>query len=99
VKWGAPALAALRESLARREELLPVIRKWSPDALLHPAHPDLFENSGPDEARQYRVGNYTVHSRLGQWLSKTAEKQAPHLVKFPDHPTRNTRHLGFIAQN
>src|SRR5712691_2391744 len=36
VKWGAPALGcSFEESLKRREELLPLNEKWSPDALLH----------------------------------------------------------------
>lgn len=35
VKWGAPALGcSFEESLKRREELMPMIAKWSPDALL-----------------------------------------------------------------
>ncbi len=46
VKWGAPALGcSFEESLKRRDELLPVIKKWSPDWLLHKnATPMYFEN-------------------------------------------------------
>lgn len=46
VQWGAPALGcSFEESLKRRDELLPVIQKWSPDWLLsRNAAPMYFEN-------------------------------------------------------
>lgn len=46
VKWGAPALGvSFEESLKRREELLPILQRWSPDYLLHRgAAPIYFEN-------------------------------------------------------
>jgi len=46
VQWGAPALGcSFEESLKRRDELLPVIQKWSPDWLLSKhAAPMYFEN-------------------------------------------------------
>ena len=54
VKWGAPALGCgFEESLRRREELRPIIAKWSPDALLHrgDAAALLREQLGADPAR------------------------------------------------
>ena len=46
VKWGAPALGcSFEESLTRRDELLPILKKWSPDYLQHKdAAPMFFEN-------------------------------------------------------
>jgi acetyl esterase/lipase len=98
VKWGAPAFGCgFEESLARREELLPVIRQWSPDALLHPgAAPIYFENewglTKPDDITQ---GNYDVHSpawALG--FQKAAQAVgASVLVKFPSHPTERYKDI------
>jgi acetyl esterase/lipase len=46
VKWGAPALGCgFQESLWRRQELLPLISRWSPDALLHRGTPPLYFES------------------------------------------------------
>lgn len=65
VEWGAPALGcSFKESLKRRDELLPIIKKWSPDYLLHPGTPPLyFENewglTRPDTVEEI---NYKVHS-------------------------------------
>jgi acetyl esterase/lipase len=91
VKWGAPALGcSFEESLSRREELLPILRKWSPDYLLHNgAAPMFFENewglTKPDDITQ---ANYDTHSprwALGfQELSLAAG--ATCFVKYPGHP-------------
>ena len=54
VKWVRTSLGCkFEESLARREELLPLIKQWSPDWLVHAGAPPIyFENErGPDEAR------------------------------------------------
>lgn len=91
VKWGAPALGvSFEESLKRRDELLPLLKKWSPDYLLHrDAAPMFFENewglTKPDDITQ---NNYDVHSprwALGfQRLALAAGAKC--FVKFPGHP-------------
>ena len=91
VKWGAPALGcSFEESLKRRDELLPILKKWSPDYLLHKdAAPMFFENewglTKPDDITQ---ANYDVHCprwALGFQKLATAAGAAC-FVKFPDHP-------------
>lgn len=92
VKWGAPALGCgFEESLKRRDELLPVISKWSPDALLHPGTPPLyFENNwGLVQPEKVTEADYAVHSpawALG--FQKLAEQAGVVChVKYPGHPT------------
>jgi hypothetical protein len=92
VKWGAPALGcSFEESLKRRDELLPVIEKWSPDALLHKdAAPIYFENNwGLTQPENVTGEDYKVHSpawALG--FQALAEKAgAVCYAKFPGHPT------------
>lgn len=92
VKWGAPALGcSFEESLARRDELLPLLQKWSPDHLLTAtAAPIYFENNwGLTQPEKITEADYHVHSpawALG--FQKLAQKAgATCLVKFPDHPT------------
>lgn len=92
VKWGAPALGvSFEESLKRRDELLPLIKQWSPDALLHPgAAPIYFENEwGLTQPEGITEGNYTVHSPAwGLGFKKLADKAGVTCYnKFPDHPT------------
>jgi hypothetical protein len=91
VKWGAPALGvSFEESLARRSELLPVIRKWSPDALLHrDAAPIYFEYNWPlTQPEGVSEMDYKVHSpswALG--FQKLAEKAGVECnVQFPGNP-------------
>ena len=92
VKWGAPALGcSFEESLKRRDELLPIIRRWSPDALIHSgAAPIYFENewslTKPDDITQV---NYDVHSPAwGLGFQKLAQQAgAVCYVKFPGRPT------------
>jgi acetyl esterase/lipase len=65
VEWGAPALGcSFKESLKRREELLPVISMWSPDALLHPGTPPLYFENNWDLKKPANVSemDYKVHS-------------------------------------
>ena len=91
VKWGTPALGiSFEESLKRRDELLPILKKWSPDYLLHrDAAPMFFENewglTKPDDITQ---ANYDVHCpawALGfQKLALAAG--ATCFVKYPGHP-------------
>ena len=62
VKWGAPALGcSFEDSLKQRDDLLPVIKKWSPDWLLHKnAAPMYFENewgmTKPDDTIETTTG-------------------------------------------
>lgn len=91
VKWGAPTFGCVfEESLKRREELLPVIKKWSPDWLLHKnAAPMFFENEwGQTKPADITQANYDVHCprwALGfQKLALAAGAECH--VKFPDHP-------------
>jgi acetyl esterase/lipase len=92
VKWGAPALGcSFEDSLKRRDELLSIIQKWSPDWLLHKnAAPMYFENewglTKPDAITQE---NYDVHCpawAIGfQKIALAAG--ATCYVKYPGHPT------------
>jgi acetyl esterase/lipase len=92
VEWGAPALGcSFQESLKRRDELQPIIAKWSPDALLHKGTPPLyFENDwGMTKPDKVTEPDYKVHSpawSLGfQKLARMAEVVCH--VKYPGHPT------------
>lgn len=92
VKWGAPALGcSFEESLKRRDELLPVIKKWSPDWLLHKnAAPMYFENEwGMTKPEDITQNNYDVHSpawAVGFQKLALATGATCH-VKYPGHPT------------
>ncbi len=92
VKWGAPALGcSFEDSLKRYDELVPFIKTWSPDALLHKgAAPIYFENEwGLTQPEGITEGNYTVHSpawAVGFQKLAQAAGVVCH-VKFPDHPT------------
>ena len=94
VEWGAPALGySFAESLKRREELLPLLAKWSPDHLLHRGTPPLyFENEwGLTQPANVTATNYKVHSpawALG--FQKLARKAGVVChVKYLGHPTEN----------
>ena len=104
VKWGAPALGcSFEESLKRRDELLPIIKKWSPDYLLHKdAAPMFFENewglTKPDDITQ---ANYDVHCpRWALGFQKLAAAAgATCFVKFPGHPVEGQTDIwNFIAK-
>ena len=92
VEWGAPALGcSFADSLARRDELLPVINRWSPDALVHAGAPPIyFENewglTKPDDVEER---NYLVHSpRWALGFQKIAQHRgATCYVRYLDHPT------------
>jgi acetyl esterase/lipase len=92
VKWGAPALGcAFEQSLARRDELLPVIQKWSPDHLVTAAAAPIYFENNWDLTRPADVAeaDYQVHSptwALGfQKIAQAAGAKC--FVKYPGHPT------------
>jgi acetyl esterase/lipase len=92
VKWGAPALGcSFEESLKRRDELLPIISKWSPDALVHKgAAPMYFENEwGMTQPESVTEINYKVHSPAWAVGFQKLAQQAGAVcyVKYPEHPT------------
>ena len=104
VEWGAPALGcSFQESLKRRDELLPILSKWSPDALLHKGGPPLyFENNwGLTRPDAVTEADYKVHSpawALG--FQKLAEQAGVEChVKYPDHPTDKYQDIwDFVVQ-
>ncbi|MCX6897656.1 MAG: hypothetical protein NT105_03060 [Verrucomicrobia bacterium] len=92
VMWGVPALGcSFADSLKRREELMPLIKKWSPDWLLHKgAAPIYFENEwGLTQPDGITEANYKVHSPAWALGFQKLAQQAGAVchVKFPDHPT------------
>ena len=104
VEWGAPALGcSFQESLKRRDELLPVISKWSPDALLRPGTPPLyFENNWgltrPDDVAET---DYKVHSPAWALGFQQLARQAGVVchVRYPGHPTEKYDDIwDFIVQ-
>jgi hypothetical protein len=104
VEWGAPALGcSFAESLKRREELLPIINKYSPDALLHKGTPPLyFENNwGLTKPENVAENDYKVHSPAwGLGFQKLAEKvDVVCHVKYPDRPTEKYQDIwDFVVQ-
>lgn len=92
VEWGTPALGvSFAEALKRRDELLPLIQQWSPDALVSKdAPPIFFENEwGLTQPENITEGNYKVHSpRWALGFQKIAQARgATCYVKFLDHPS------------
>lgn len=92
VKWGAPALGmSFEDSLKRRDELKPLLAKWSPDWLLHKgAAPIYFENEwGLTKPADITQPNYDTHCPA--WaigFKKLADAAgATCYVKYPEHPT------------
>ena len=92
VQWGVPAWGCtFAESLKRREELLPLISQWTPEALLNSQTPPIyFENNWgltkPDDVKET---DYLVHSpRWGLGFQKMAQQRGVTCyVKYPDHPS------------
>lgn len=104
VKWGAPAFGcSFEDSLKRREELLPVIKQWSPDWLLsRDDAPMYFENewsmTKPEGITQ---ANYDTHSPAWaagfQKLALVAGATCH--VKYPEHPTEKYQDIwDFLVQ-
>jgi acetyl esterase/lipase len=104
VEWGAPALGySFQESLKRRDELLPIIKKWSPDHLLHRGTPPLYFENEWGLTRPDTVGetNYKVHSPAwGLGFQKLAHKAGVEChVKYLGHPTKRYQDIwDFIVQ-
>lgn len=92
VKWGAPAFGcSFEESLKRRDEFLPEIRKWSSENLFHAdSAPVYFENNwGLSKPEKVAEMDYKVHAPAwGLGYQRLAQKAGVtcHL-KYPDHPT------------
>ena len=92
VKWGAPVLGCtFEESLKRREELLPLIKKWSPENLLQKSSaPIYFENNwGLTQPENVTEMDYKVHSPAWSLGFQKFAQEAGVVchVKYPDHPT------------
>jgi acetyl esterase/lipase len=92
VEWGAPAFGCgFAESLKRRDELLPWIQQWSPDALLNKNTPPVFfeNNWGLTKPDNVQEMDYKVHAP--QWAlgfqELAREQGVTCYVKFPDHPS------------
>ena len=92
VKWGAPALGcSFEESLKRHDELLPLIKTWSPENLLQKSSaPIYFENNwGLTQPENGTEMDYKVHSPAWSLGFQKLAQQAGVVchVKYPDHPT------------
>jgi acetyl esterase/lipase len=104
VKWGAPALGCgFEESLRRRDDLLPILAKWSPDALLHPGTPPLYFENNWGLTRPEAVGemDYKVHSPAWSLGFRELARKAgvACFVKYPGHPTEKYQDIwDFIVQ-
>jgi len=88
VEWGAPALGcSFAESLQKRDQLLPVISRWSPDALVNKdTSPIFFQNEwGLTKPADVQEANYRVHSpRWGLGFQKVAESRGA--TVYCDYP-------------
>jgi acetyl esterase/lipase len=104
VEWGAPALGCtFKESLERREELQPIISRYSPDALLRRGTPPLYFENDTGLTRPEGINEmpYKVHSpawALGfQKLAREAGVECH--VNYPGHPTDHYRDIwDFVVQ-
>ena len=105
VKWGAPALGCgFEESLKRRDELMPMIAKRSPDALLKKGSaPIYFENNwGLTQPEKVTEMDYKVHSPAWSLGFQNLAKKAGVVchVKYPDHPTEGYKDIwDFLVQS
>jgi len=94
VQWGAPSLGcSFPESLRRRDELLPLINEWSPDALLNKdSAPIYFENEwGLTQPEDPKITEANYKTHCPQWAlgyQKIAtERGATCYVKYLGHPS------------
>ena len=92
VEWGVPAWGcSFAESLKRREELLPLISKWSPDALVGKDSPPIYfeYDLGLDKPDSVKEMPYLVYSpRWGLGFQKMArDRGATCYLRFPGQPS------------
>jgi hypothetical protein len=97
-KWGAPSLGcSFDDSLKRRDELLPMINRWSPDALLTKDAPPMYieYDWGLTKPDAISADNYTVHSpKLALGFQELARSRgATCYVRFPGHPSEKYANL------
>jgi hypothetical protein len=91
VEWGAPSFGmSFAESLARYDEMVPIIKEWSPDALLNKDTPPIyfFNNDGLTRPAKINEMVYKVHSPAwGLGFQRLAlERGNPNVyVQFPGH--------------
>lgn len=98
VEWGAPAFGySFAESLKRRDELVPLINEWSPDALVREGAPPIYFENNWDLSRPDDVGevDYKVHSpRWGLGFQKIAQEHGVTCyVKYPGHPSEKYKDI------
>jgi len=102
--WGAPALGcSFADSLKNREQLLPMIHQWSPDALLTKDAPPIYIQydwglTKPDDITE---DNYRIHSPLlALGFQKLAEERgATCYVRFPGHDSEKYQDMwDFLVQ-
>ena len=104
VQWGVPAWGcSFDESLKKRDELLPLISQWTPEALLNKDTPPIyFENNwGLTKPNDVNEMDYLVHSpRWGLGFQKIAhERGVTCYVKFPGHPSEKYADIwGFLLE-
>jgi len=88
VKWGAPALnCGFDESLAKRDQLLPIIQQYSPDALISPSGPPVYfyNNWGLTKPDDINEVDYRIHSPL--WgLGFQSKAQSKGMTVYCDYP-------------
>jgi len=103
-EWGAPSLGcSFADSLKNREQLLPLINQWSPDALLTRDAPPIYIEydwglTKPDDITE---DNYRIHSPLlALGFQKLAqERGATCYVKFPGHESEKYKDVwDFLVQ-
>ncbi len=105
VRWGAPALGcSFAQSLRQRQALLPVIKQWSPDWLLHRGDPPIyFQYDYPLDVKQmnqrslkkYGYMDFLVHNpRWGLGFQKLARQRGVTCyLKFPHHRSAKYRDM------
>lgn len=91
VVWGAPSFGcSFEESLQKRDQLMPLIKQWSPDELVHQGEPPIFfqYNWGLTQPADVKPADYKVHSPLwGLGFQKVViDHGAACYVDFPGHP-------------
>ena len=97
-EWGAPSLGcSFAESLRRRDELLPFINRWSPEALMTKNTPPIYVEydwglTKPDSVKEM---DYKIHSpMLALGFQKMAQVQGiACYVRFPGHPSEKYNNL------